>query len=101
LLYGGLIGILVWLCPNIEYSTLERGEQTTIRLGVFSWLRYRWSEERWHEGVSLVVHKEISWHASFINLSVLAGLVGMGLLATYRWQGRRRPEPSDSGIDHF
>src|SRR5687767_8019658 len=84
LLYGGLLGVFLWLAPNVETAALPRGEQVTVRLGVFSWFRYMSREERWSEGGQDYIREENGTHTSLTNPSVLAGIAGLGLLAAYR-----------------
>lgn len=87
LLCGGLLGVFLGLAPNVETATLPRGEQVTVRLGVFPWFRYFSQEQRWSEGKDYR-REETGSHLSLVNPSVLAGVVGLGLLAAYWWRGR-------------
>lgn len=80
LLCGGLLGVFLGMAPNVETATLPRGEQVTVRLGVFSWFRYFSQEQRWSEGKDYR-REETGSHLSLVNPSVLAGVVGLGLLA--------------------
>ena len=90
LLYGGVLGVFVWLFPNVETTSIPRGEQVTVRLGVFSWFRYLSQEERWSEGGKDYHREQAGSHMSLVILSVLAGVAGLGMLSTYCWRVRPR-----------
>jgi hypothetical protein len=89
LLYGGLLGVFLMLSPNVETTALPRGEQVTVRVGVFSWFRYLSREESWSEGGKDYRREETGTHMSLTNPSVLAGAVGLGLLAACWWRSRK------------
>jgi len=88
LLYGGLLGIFVWLFPNVSTAPLPRGEEVTVRLGAYSWFEYRSRTERWEEGGKDVRRTETNTHVSLVNPSVFAGAIGLGLLVAYYWRAR-------------
>jgi hypothetical protein len=94
LLYGGLLGLFFWLSPNMETTTLPQGKEVTFRVGVYSWFRYYSREEKWSEGGQDYRREESGSHLSLVNPSILAGVVGIGLLVAYgrRSRSARRAE---------
>ena len=88
---AGWIGILLFLFPNFESVTTPQGHHLTVRLGTFSWFQYHTSNEEWTEGDRVIQRKSTAWNASFVNLSVLAGLLGVGLLGLNWWRGKAGP----------